>query len=113
MKRAIILTVLILATPAQALYCGANLVLVGQTQDRILQNCGAPTYASSGVTTLPGAGWSPWTGAYPPLGFYGSGQFGPALVEEWIYNFGATKLMPRLVFENGVLRSIRYHGYGR
>lgn len=35
------------------------------------------------------------------------------VIDEWVYNFGSTQLMPQLLFENGRLISIRSLGYGR
>jgi hypothetical protein len=36
----------------------------------------------------------------------------PIAIDEWLYNFGSTRFMQFLHFENGQLKSIKDLGYG-
>lgn len=98
---------------ANAMYCGVNLVREGQSKFDVLQLCGQPAYTDSRITYRPGSG-----GHGPgALGHQGSYDPPPNIipveVDEWVYNFGPTQLMPSLLFEGGQLVSIRLLGYGR
>lgn len=107
MKRLLTIGALFAASgvcPAHALFCGSALVNEGQRKFEVLQKCGEPAFADSHVVYA-----SP---AYGPYGYYGAAPAIPVIVDEWVYNFGPTQMMPRLVFRNGVLWTIRFHGYG-
>ncbi len=117
MKYSLLLAVSLLAgstAPALALRCGTSLVLEGQAAFEVLQRCGQPAYTDSYIEyrrVLP-------RGVTPlPLDSESFGAGFPAVrevrVEEWVYNFGSTQLMPSLIFENGRLVRIRTLGYGR
>ena len=34
------------------------------------------------------------------------------VIEEWVYNFGSTRFMQLLIFEDGKLREVKDLGYG-
>lgn len=101
--------------PAFALYCGTNLVVEGQSKFDVLQRCGDPAYADSRVEYR----WGPPAAPMAPRPLdspepYSSGPvMRQVVIDEWVYNFGSTQLMPQLLFENGRLISIRSLGYGR
>lgn len=108
------------ASSALAMRCGVSLVVEGQSKFDVLQRCGEPAYRDSRVEyrpvqpnlQIPRPLNSP--DAYFP---YNSNYPYPAtrevVIEEWVYNFGSTQLMPSLLFENGRLITIRTLGYGR
>jgi hypothetical protein len=117
MKSSLLLAVLLLAAsvaPARALRCGTELVVEGQSKFEVLQRCGAPAYADSFMEYRAGA---PNFAVPRPLNSFDLTYPFPVsrevLIEEWVYNFGSTQLMPILVFENGRLISIDTLGYGR
>lgn len=117
MKQSTAIVVLFVAAsmcPAHALYCGNGLVNEGQQKFEVLQKCGEPAFADSRVVYVPSPGWPPRPPGASPYGHYGYGAPAsiPVVIDEWVYNFGPTKMMPRLVFRDGVLWTIRYHGYG-
>ena len=97
------------AAPASALYCGTELVQEGQSKYDVLQSCGQPSYSDSHVEYRPvGFGGAP----APVYGPYPAPELIPVEVDNWIYNFGSTQLMPSLRFENGQLVKIKLLGYG-
>jgi hypothetical protein len=102
------------ASPALALRCGTSLVTEGQSKFDVLQRCGQPAYTDSHVEYRSGMS-NPL--APRPLDSLEPGFPYPTVrevtVEEWVYNFGPTQLMPSLIFENGTLIKIRTLGYGR
>jgi hypothetical protein len=97
------------AAGAQALYCGTSLVREGRSKYAVLQACGQPAYTDSRVDYRPVSGSY---GPYPQNGYYPQPVILPVEVDEWVYNFGPTQLMPSLLFENGRLVKIRLLGYG-
>ncbi len=90
---------------AWALRCGRNLVQTGDYQYDVLHTCGEPVYVEEweeiDVTRL-----------RSPSRTLEIGKIKPILIEEWTYNFGRTRLMQRLRFENGVLKNIKTLSYG-
>lgn len=98
---------------AHAMYCGVNLVREGQSKFDVLQLCGQPAYTDSRITYRPvSSGFGP--GPRGHQGGYDSlPNIIPVEVDEWVYNFGPTQLMPSLLFEGGQLVRIRLLGYGR
>lgn len=98
---------------AFAMRCGTSLVVEGQSKFDVLQRCGQPAYTDSRLEYR----WAPgWYGARPlgtPEGYYPPGSVRQVIIDEWVYNFGSTQLMPSLIFEDGRLITIRSLGYGR
>lgn len=90
---------------AHALNCGSRLVEVGDSSVYVRSVCGDPTAMSTRTETR-----SAWAGT-GPYG-YGYGQSVTVQIEVWVYDFGPTRFMEELTFENGVLRSERALGYG-
>jgi hypothetical protein len=90
---------------AHALSCGSRLVEVGDSSVYVRSVCGDPTAMSTRTETR-----SAWAGT-GPYG-YGYGQSVTVQIEVWVYDFGPTRFMEELTFENGVLRSERALGYG-
>ncbi len=116
MKAKYFLAVMLLfsrADAALAMRCGTELVLEGQSKFEVLQRCGEPYYNETRVDYR----WAPnWNGARPlgsPQAYYPSPAVLQVVIDEWVYNFGPTRLMQSLIFENGRLMSISNLGYGR
>jgi hypothetical protein len=102
-----------LAALGQSLRCGEKLITNGTSQAEVVARCGQPTqiehqtrYGETGTAVGPAA--TP-LGVLPPIGVR-SGAETP--VEVWTYNFGPTRLMQRIRFENGVVVKIESLGYG-
>lgn len=79
---------------AMALRCGNKLVDIGDRKHKVHRVCGEPTYVDSYDQPI-----------------YGYRQ-GYNHVEVWTYNFGRSRFMQELVFENGILRRINQLEYG-
>ena len=107
------------------LQCGNSSITTGTTQDEVAARCGQPahvdhqvTYGESGAAT-PGdlAPGNPVGGPLPGLpvrvlpGIAGRSA-AEIPVEIWTYNFGPSRLMQRIRFENGVVVKIESLGYG-
>lgn len=88
------LILLILSQQAYAFRCGAKIIEIGDRKHRVLNLCGEPTFIDSYERAV---------GVYP---------FQIIHVEVWTYNFGKSRFMQELVFENGVLRRINILDYG-
>lgn len=117
MRSSLLLAIALLwasVVPAAALRCGSALVVEGQSKFEVLQRCGAPAYTDE-YTEYRAGGTNPTI----PRPLDSLGQTYPAPVarevriEQWVYNFGPTRLMPTLTFENGRLIKIETLGYGR
>lgn len=116
-KRSLLLAACLMSSsvaPAYALRCGTSLVLEGQSKYEVLQRCGQPSYTDAHMEyrrALPNA--------FPsaPVDSENFGAGFPAVrevrVEEWVYDFGSTRFMQSLIFENGRLMRIRNLGYGQ
>jgi hypothetical protein len=99
-----------------ALRCGGRLVCEGDTEAEVIYKCGKPDHVES------------WEEERISRDFYVpvfhdrarrySGYREPFLVkehvriEEWTYNFGSTRFIRYLLFENGILKDISIGGYG-
>ena len=95
----------LVSLPANAMRCGTRIVVEGDHAIDVLHRCGEPAYVEESVDYR-----------YRRLaGYYGHSHASglvPVTIETWTYNFGPHRLMRRLRFENGELRSIRTLGYG-
>ena len=81
---------------------------VGDLMVEVLANCGEPSSVRVRDQEMIGTGFVPY---HVPDGW----MRGPVIittVEDWIYNFGPTRFIYILRFENGILRSINTGGYG-
>ncbi len=112
----VLLMCLPLSAAAGSLRCGEALISEGTTQAEVTARCGQPyqvnrqTLYGEGAAALPGG---PLVGNGPPAlpGLVArSGSETP--VETWIYNFGPSRLMQSIRFENGVVVKIESLGYG-
>lgn len=111
-KRALSLLVLfaiLLVTPpsAFALRCGTNIVDVGDAKIDVLRKCGKPDLVDE---------WEEedYYRSSPEIDRLGETKKRTVrvFVEQWTYNFGATRLIYYLIFKNGVLSEIRTGEYG-
>ena len=114
-----------LSAGAESLQCGDKLITEGTTQAEVTARCGQPEhvdhrviYGDSGAA-MPGglAPGNPVGGPLPGLpvpvlpGIAGRSAT-EIPVEIWTYNFGPSRLMQRIRFENGVVVKIESLGYG-
>jgi hypothetical protein len=117
MKQSLLLALPLLAAsvvPAFALRCGSELVVEGQTKFDVLLRCGAPAFVDGFNEYRAGA---PNFVTPRPLDSFDLTYPFPVsrevVIEQWVYNFGPTQLMPVLYFENSRLIKIGTLGYGR
>ena len=106
LKKQVLIVALMLCQaeyPAWALRCGPGLVDIGDYSIQVLRKCGDPVERNHRVEYR-----------LVLLRSFGLDieQVVPMEVEEWTYNFGPTRFMERLRFENGRLVESRPLGYG-
>lgn len=94
LRYGLLIALLVMAGQTFALRCGNKLVDRGDRKYKVLYVCGEPTYIDAYDRPVPGA------------------YFLSTPVEVWTYNFGPTRFMYELIFENGVLVRINQLGYG-
>ena len=107
-------------TDALALRCGSFLIKKGDTQEKVVENCGEPVekkfvrYAQrpgvyprkrSGSSLSVNGSQVSADEAY----VWGSSE---VRVEEWVFNFGPRKLMRKIRFGNGYVEEIKTLDYG-
>jgi hypothetical protein len=102
-----------LAALAESLQCGEKWITNGTNQAEVVARCGPPMqierekiYDETGAALAPAR--TP-LGVLPPIGGRSSTE---TPVEVWTYNFGPTRLMQRIRFENGVVVKIESLDYG-
>lgn len=117
---AVIASCLLLPFDAIAMRCGNYLISKGDTKAKVLKYCGEPVQAQqrlglrSGVYLNSGAR----QGGDPERDLlFSRGHFIPygrreVVVEDWVFNFGPSKLMRRVTFENGIVERVEELGYG-
>lgn len=94
------LAALLLSPTAEALRCGSRVVERGALDAQVLSRCGEPYWRRSRAELLV------------------LGEDGPVerrserRIEDWYYNFGASRLVVRLRFVDGVLEAEETLGYG-
>lgn len=95
-----------LATQAHALRCGHRVVSVGDYDFEVAARCGEPAH----VGTLVAYPYQveAYRSRHPVVTYL---PF-PIVVDQWVYNFGANRLLYLLEFENGRLVRIRTRGRG-
>jgi len=96
----LVTTLLLTGSPAAALRCGSDLVVVGDHRFEVLAKCGEPALIDS---------WDRKVYVAPYDNRIESRQ---VVVEEWTYNFGSSRFVKILRFENGRLVHIEEAGYG-
>ena len=85
---------------AYPFYCGNELVSEGDTSAEVFMKCGEPFWQDKHIEeTL-------------DIVHDGTTRTVYTVVETWLYNFGPSKWMYHLRFENGVLVDIETKGYG-
>lgn len=104
----------LLAAPgsASALSCDGRLVEAGDHEAYVRSVCGEPTYFTTRTETR-----TVFVGPYGDTrtGYgYGVGyaQTVTVVIDVLVYDFGPTRFIDELTFENGVLRTDRIAGYG-
>ena len=104
-KKIITLLFLILfSTSAMALRCGNRLVIEGDSQFSVIRACGKPAFENTYYETK----YRYFQGIRS-----GYGREVSIKIDEWTYNFGRTRLVYTLIFENGYLVDIKTdQGYG-
>mgnify|MGYP006275523959 FL=1 len=85
---------------ALALRCDGAIIDEGTAKPEVLHRCGDPTWRDRRVVeTLERKGHDRW-------------NIRSDVIEEWLYNFGPTRLLRILTFQNGTLRKVRTAGHG-
>ena len=96
----LLLTLLFVALPAQALRCGTRLVDNGDRDFQVRQRCGQPF----------------WIDEFSSVEVHGANSPYEVQTEDvydaWYYNFGPQRFMMRLLFRNGYLVEEQTLGYG-
>lgn len=98
---------------AHALSCNGRLVEVGDTEAYVRTVCGEPTTMTSRTETRTAyLGYA--YGTPTPYGapYAGYAQTITVQIDVLVYDFGPTRFIDELTFENGVLRVDRVAGYG-
>src|SRR5690348_11512244 len=98
---------LFLPASASALSCNGRLVELGDSEAYVRSVCGEPT--SESVRTDARVAAMPYSSGYR-YGAYAAPV--PVQVTVLVYDFGPTRFIDELSFENGVLRADRVVGYG-
>jgi len=125
MKQAFLLSLLsflLFSTPAFAFRCQHSVIQLGDYKADVYELCGEPDSVERHIERRAAQNFSDGTqyfynrGRKLPNGSinYGQGQYREieVSVEEWVYNFGHSKLRKYLRFENGELTEIRNLGRG-
>ena len=99
------LPLLLLAGQAHALRCGNDLVSSGDTSGEVRRLCGEPVSIDEHEELVSYSLTDPATGVVLE-------RTRVVTLVEWTYNFGPTRLMRRLRFENGKLVDSDTLGYG-
>jgi Protein of unknown function (DUF2845) len=105
---AVVLPVIVLvgiAGSALAQDCHGRLIVIGASPWEVIERCGEPTAIEDVIK-------------YIPQRAYDSTSQGPAYIlvpvqqSIWTYNFGSTRLLYYLTFQEGKLIDIKTGGYG-
>ena len=97
---------------ASALSCDGRLVEVGDSEAYVRSICGEPTQFMTRMETR-GATIPYVVRAGTPYAYvYPYTQMVTVQVDVLVYDFGPTRFIDELTFENGVLRADRIAGYG-
>jgi hypothetical protein len=103
------------APPAEAMRCGSRLVSEGDPRDKVLADCGPPSGAEAwDEEQYEYFGRPPDPRQYREFERYGSAYRVRAVVrvEVWTYNYGPSRFVDYVRFENGRVRRIESGGYG-
>jgi len=91
---------------AYALRCGRDLVLLGDYKDEVMARCGTPDSIETRTKIIGST-------LHHPRRTLDIQEYEEIQIEEWLYNFGPSRLRQYLRFENGQLKEIRSLGRGR
>lgn len=119
-----LLTCLLLSPAALALRCGSNVIDAGMRKIEVEQKCGAPASKDSRIEYRTVRKHRSVRGEYS--GYNDLYELRnrrdrlseeevetvQVVIEEWVYNFGSTRFMQLLIFEDGKLREVKDLGYG-
>lgn len=119
-----LLTCLLLSPAALALRCGSNVIDAGMRKIEVEQKCGAPASKDSRIEYRTVRKQRSVRGEYS--GYNDLYELRnrrdrlseeevetvQVVIEEWVYNFGSTRFMQLLIFEDGKLREVKDLGYG-
>jgi hypothetical protein len=100
-----VLIALIAACPqlgtAQSISCAGKIINEGVTKAEVAAACGTPTEVGDRSGALK-----------PAIGEVTPPSSDDGQVDVWTYNFGPTKLMQRIWFEDGRVKRVESLGYG-
>lgn len=106
------------ASPAFAFRCGNRIVSEGDHYSKVLKICGEPAGVQERVIYREGL-TRPRFRVEGPNGIRHDQEvlqynrsYVEVLVEEWTYNFGPSRLMQLVRFENGFVTDVDRLGYG-
>jgi hypothetical protein len=117
----IVINVLLFAPAALALRCGSNVIDAGMRKIEVEQKCGPPASQDSHVehrtVRKRRSGQVDYADQYSIRNRYDREsqeveETIDVVVEEWVYNFGSSRFMQLLVFEDGRLKEVKDLGYG-
>ncbi|MGH3429198.1 MAG: DUF2845 domain-containing protein [Terriglobales bacterium] len=91
---------------AQSVVCAGKIIDEGISQMEVTAKCGTPAQVDHRTKTLVAA-----IGTGTQL-TYIAGSSDDVQVDVWTYNFGPSRLMQRIWFENGVVTRVESLGYG-
>jgi len=107
---------LLLPNVSQALRCGSELVEIGDLEEDVEAICGEP-YSAQTHTEIVGSSYNTEARSYNGInGQFPNSSLGAGVenfrqiqitVDEWIYDFGRSRMRQFLRFENGRLREIK------
>lgn len=89
---------------ASALRCGNKLVDIGDRRHQVAKICGEPDYVDSYEKPVISSAYA--------RGFGYSNVQTFVHIDVWTYNFGSTRFMKELIFQDGVLHTINQLEYG-
>lgn len=108
--------------PVLALRCDSWVVEPGDSQQDVYDACGEPDSVDSHYERRGNNTYAEFGPYYNGSGYRGGGGFRygqdnyreiEVLVEEWVYDFGRSRLRQQLRFENGRLKEVVDIGRGR
>ena len=103
------LALLLLSFPtlshAASMRCGTNLVADGATKAHVLAKCGEPETKDFRTETIEVRSRDRGSDTSTAVTTQKN-------IEEWTYNFGPTRFMQVVIFENGVLTDVRSTTHG-
>jgi hypothetical protein len=112
---AVVIALALAVPPAEAMRCGSRLVSEGDPRDKVYADCGPP----SGVEAWDEEQYEHFGRPPDPRQYREFERYGSAYrvrtvvrVEVWTYNYGPSRFVDYVRFENGRVRRIESGGYG-